>query len=46
MKCPINGCDNAVEPGPNCYIEIELGTESIKKLICQDCAEMFREHVQ
>jgi hypothetical protein len=44
-RCPIGGCDNAVEPGPNCYVEVELSSESVKKLVCEDCAETFKDHV-
>lgn len=46
MDCPVGGCDNPVEPGPNCYMEIELASSSVKKLICEDCAEMFRSHLK
>lgn len=44
MKCPMN-CSNRVEPGPNCYVEVELGDSSIKKLVCEDCAELIKDHL-
>lgn len=45
MDCPIEGCDNAVEPGPNAYIEVEFGGESLRKLVCEDCAELYYDHL-
>lgn len=46
MNCPIDGCDAAVEPGPNTYVEVELGTEKIKKLVCDDCADMIAGYLK
>lgn len=44
MDCPY--CEeNPVEPGPNCYVEVELGDSSIKKLVCEECAQMFADHL-
>lgn len=45
MNCPMQGCDNPVEPGPNCYIGVDTGDQSVKKLVCQDCAELYLGHL-
>lgn len=45
MQCPVGGCDNVVESGPNCYVEVETGIKSKRKLVCEECAEMFMEHI-
>ena len=45
MQCPVSGCHNAVEPGPNCYVEVETGIKTKRKLVCEKCAEMVMEHI-
>jgi len=44
MDCPACN-ESSIESGNNCYVEVELGSESIRKLVCEDCAETFRDHV-
>lgn len=41
MNCPIEGCDNPVEPGPNARIKVSKGQQSRQKLVCTDCYDMF-----
>lgn len=45
MDCPMKGCDKPVEPGPNCYVKVELGDKSKKKLVCEDCAQLHYDHL-
>lgn len=45
MNCPVTGCNNNVEPGANTYIEVELSDKSLKKLVCNDCAELYYDHI-
>lgn len=44
MICP-HCNENQVEPGPNCYVEVELGSKSVKKLVCAECAQLFWDHI-
>lgn len=45
MQCP--HCDKQkVERGKNCYVKVELGDRSLKKLVCNECAEMFEDHLK
>lgn len=45
MLCPY--CEeNHIEPGPNCRIKVEHATGTIAKMVCEDCADMFKEHLQ
>lgn len=44
MNCP--HCDeNPVEPGPNCRVKVELPDETIEKLVCEECANLFADHI-